>query len=236
MLALRWQMAKSANLDANVITLIWYPDTMQPKQSTLATLWRFIRPESEELVFYLVALLAMLGLAGYRVAVQGQIGQDSQSLIDGLGAAKETLFGFFNMTDSWGRLFLFGFWFLIGTVTYVIAWSLITMLIDISNDIKVSSSFVHPKSFHQSDYWVSILSRVILRVAAGGALLFYGIFWLGVFAPVWVSSFQSTFGHGFTSSHITDFVFGLVGVAFSLHIGAILLRLMLLRAHYSYED
>ncbi len=209
---------------------------MQQKQSTLATLRRFIRPEPEELVFYLFALATMLGIAGYRVAVQGQIGEDSQSLIDGLGVAKETLFGFFNATDSWGRFFLFGLWFLIGTVTYIIAWAVITTLVDLSNDIKISSSFVHPKSFHQSDYWVSILSRAILRTSAGGALLFYGIFWLSAFAPVWISSFQSTFGHGFTGNHITDFIVGLVGVAFSLHIAAILLRLMLLRAHYSYED
>lgn len=208
---------------------------MQQKQSTLATLRRFIRPEPEELVFYLLAIAVMLGLAGYRVAVQGQIGEDSQSLIDGLGAAKETMFGFFNTTDAWGRFFLFGLWFFIGTITYIIAWSVITMLIDISNDIKVSSSFVHPKSFHKSDFWLSILSRAVLRTAAGGALFFYGVFWLGAFAPVWVNSFQSTFGHGFTENHITDFIVGLIGVALSLHIAAILLRLVLLRAHYSYD-
>lgn len=209
---------------------------MQPKQNTLATLWRFIRPEPEELVFYLLATIIMLGIAGYRVAVQGNIGEDSQSLIAALGTAKETLFGFFNTTDSWGRFFLFGFWFLIGTVTYIVAWAVITMIIDISNDIRVSSSFVHPKSFHKSDYWASILSRAILRASAGGALLFYGVFWLAAFAPVWVHSFQTLFGHGVSKTHAVDFGFALLGIGLSLHIAAILLRLMLLRAHYSYED
>jgi hypothetical protein len=209
---------------------------MQQKQSTLATLWRFIRPEPEELVAYLLAIVTMLGLAGYKVAVQGNLGEDSQSLIAALGGAKETLFSFFNTTSAWGRFFLFGFWFLIGTVTYIIAWAIITMLVDLSNDIKVSSSFVHPNSFHRSDYWLSIVSRAVLRASAGGALLFYGIFWLAAFAPVWINTFQTVFAHGLTGSHGTDLAFALIGIAFSLHIAAILLRLMLLRAHYSYED
>lgn len=209
---------------------------MQQKQSTLATLWRFIRPEPEELVFYILVIVSMLGLAGYRVAVQGQIGEDSQNLIETFNAGKETLFGFFNGADSWGRIFLFGLWFLIGTITYIVAWSIITMLIDISNDIKVSNSFVHPNSFHKSDYWLSIMSRGLLRASAGVALLFYGIFWVAAFAPVWVASFQSTFGHGFSGDSAVDFIVALVGIALTLHVGAMLLRLMLLRAHYSYEN
>jgi len=206
------------------------------KQGTLATLWRFIRPEPEELVAYLVAIVIMISLAGYRVAFQGQIGTDSQDLIASLLQGRDTIFGFFNSTDSWGRLFLFGFWFIIGTVTYILAWSLITMIIDISNDIKISNSFVHPKSFHQSDYWLSIASRIVLRAAAGIALVFYGVFWIAGFATAWLQSFQTLFARGLTSSHITDFVLALIGVAFTLHIGAILLRLALLKAHYSYEN
>lgn len=206
------------------------------KQGTLATLWRFIRPEAEELVAYLFVIFVMLGIAGYHVAIQGQIGSDSQDLISSFSSVKESLFDFFNATDGWGRFFLFGFWFFIGTVTYVTAWSTITMIVDLSNDIQVSSSFVHPKSFHKSDYWLSILSRIILRVSVGITLVFYGVFWIVGFAPVWLHSFQALFSRGVSTGHITDFVTALIGVALTLHIAAILLRLMLLRAHYSYDD
>lgn len=206
------------------------------KQGTLATLWRFIRPEPEELVFYLFVALVMLGISGYHAAFQGQIGADSQDLMASFASARQSLFDFFNATDGWGRFFLFGFWFFIGTFTYVIAWSVITMLIDFSNDIKISSSFVHPKSFHKSDYWLSILSRVVLRATAGITLIFYGVFWVIGFAPVWMQSFQALFARGTSGGHISDFITALIGVVFTLHIAAILLRLMLLRAHYSYED
>jgi hypothetical protein len=208
---------------------------MQQRESILATLWRFIRPEPEELIFYLLIVFGMVGVAAYHVAVQGQIGADSQDIIASFVNAKESLYDFFNATDGWGRFFLFGFWFFIGTITYVVAWSVITMLIDLSNDVKVSSSFVHPKSFHKSDYWLSIASRIVLRAAAGITLVFYGVFWIVGFAPVWMHSFQALFGRGVTSGHVSDFVTALIGVALTLHVAAILLRLMLLRAHYSYE-
>jgi hypothetical protein len=110
------------------------------------------------------------------------------------------------------------------------------MLVDLSNNIKISSSFVHPKSFHKSDYWLSIVSRLVLRATAGIALVFYGVFWILGFAPVWMDSFQALFARGSSTVHISDFITALIGVALTLHIAAILLRLMLLRAHYSYED
>jgi hypothetical protein len=206
------------------------------KQGSLTTLWRFIKPESEELVAYLLITFVLLGIAGYRVAIQGEIGSDSQDLIASFQHAKELLYEFFNAADGWGKFFLFGFWFCIGTVTYIIAWSIITMLVDLSNNIKISSSFVHPKSFHKSDYWLSIVSRLVLRATAGIALVFYGVFWILGFAPVWMDSFQALFARGSSTVHISDFITALIGVALTLHIAAILLRLMLLRAHYSYED
>ena len=206
------------------------------QKGALSTLWRFIRPESEELVAYLFIIFLMIGIAAYKVAVQGDAGSDSQDIISSFQTAKDSLYGFFNQTDGWGRLFLFGFWFLIGTVTYVIAWSLITMLIDLRNDIEISASFVHPKSFHKSDYWASILSRVVLRVASGITLVFYSVFWLAAFGPVWLATIKALFSGGITSSHIIDSVSALIGIALTLHIAAILLRLTLLRAHYGYED
>ena len=207
----------------------------QNKESTLATLWRFIRPEPEELVFYLLAIFSMLGLAAYRVMVQGQVGKDSYGLFASFSSARDTLFGFFNDNDSWGRFFLFGLWFLIGTIVYIIAWGAVTTLVDLSKDIEVSSSFVHPNSFHRSNYWVAIASRAVLRGVAAIALVFYGVFWAAAFAPVWLATFQSMFEHGIAGERLIDGLTALVGIALTLHIAAMLLRLALLRAHYGYD-
>lgn len=203
--------------------------------STLRTLWRFLRPESEELIAYVLVIMTMLVLAIYHVAVQGKIGTDSQGLITTLGSTWDTWLSFFNQDDKWGRFFLFGLWFFIGTVVYILSWALVTILIDINRDIKVSSSFVHPQSFHQSDYWTAILARFTLRITAGIALIFYASFWFAALAPVWLNSIEAVSANGFTKPNIIDAIAAVVGVAITLHIGAILLRIMLLRAEYSYR-
>jgi hypothetical protein len=203
--------------------------------STWRTLWRFLRPEPEELAAYVVIILTMLGLAIYHVAVQGKIGVESQDIITSLGSAKETLLSFTSRDDSWGAYALFGLWLVIGAAVYMIAWALITFIIDVNRDIEVSSSFVHPKSFHQSEYWTSIIMRGLLRGAGGIALILYTIFWATALAPVWLVSFEALFGNGVNQTHVLDSLAALFGIALSLHIAAILLRVMLLRSHYSYE-
>jgi hypothetical protein len=57
-------------------------------------------------------------------------------------------------------------WFLAGAALYLIVWLIVVIAIDWYNDILVSTSFVHPKSFHQSEYWVAIAGRFMIRVAA----------------------------------------------------------------------
>ncbi len=204
--------------------------------STVRTLWRFLRPEAEELIAYTLAVVSLFGLALYRVAVQGKIGTDSQGLISSLGDSADRFLDFLSQDPSWGRFFLFGLWFVIGTVVYFIAWALVTLVIDISRNITVSSTFVHPKSFHQSSYWSAIVARGILRIMSGIALVFYGIFWALALAPVWLDAFATALSSPFSSANAYQVFLTLVGIALTLHIGAILLRIMLLRAHYSYED
>lgn len=204
--------------------------------STLRTLWRFLRPEVEELIAYTIAVVGMFGLALYHVAVQGRIGTDSQGLISSLGDSGSQFLDFLGQDPSWGRFFLFGLWFVIGTVVYFMAWALITLIVDISRDITVSSTFVHPKSFHQSSYWSAIVARGILRAMSGIALVFYGIFWVLALAPVWLSEFELALSSPFSPENAYQVFLTLVGIALTLHIAAILLRIMLLRAHYAYED
>lgn len=205
------------------------------KHGTLHTLWRFLRPEPEELIAYTLAIISLFGIAFYHVAVQGNIGADSQSLITTLSESRETFLGFLSQDDSWGRFFLFGVWFIIGTVVYILSWALITFIVDVNRDITVSSSFVHPKSFHQSNYWFAILMRALLRTTSGIALVFYGVFWIVGLAPVWIDSFEAIMMNGLSIDKGTDALLAILSIIVTLHIGFILLRVMLLRAHYAYE-
>lgn len=205
-------------------------------RSTVRELWRFIKPEPEELIAYTLIIFIMLGIALYQVAIQGYVGTEPQSLIAAFDTGKDTLLDYFSQDDKWGRFFLFGLWFIIGTVVYMLSWSLVTIIVDISNDIRISSSFAHPKSFHRSEYWLAIGSRTILRGSAALTLVFYSVFWLSAFAPVWLNSFMALFTGGFSTDEASNALAALLGIALTLHIAAILLRIALLRAHYSYEQ
>lgn len=206
------------------------------EHSTFRTLWRFVRPEIEELIAYIVAIITLFGIAFYHVGIQGEIGADSRDLIGSLSESREGFLSFLSQDDSWGRFFLFGLWFIIGTVVYIIAWSIITVIHDINRDITVSSSFVHPKSFHQSNYWFAILMRGLLRFTSGVALVFYGVFWVVVLAPVWIGSFETAMTAGLSVNTFLEILAAMLGIVITLHIAFILLRIMLLRAHYSYEE
>lgn len=196
-------------------------------------MWRFVRPELEELIVYVSAIIVLLGIAFYQVAVQGQIGIDSQGVVSMLDASRETFLSFLSQDDSWGRFFLFGVWFIIGTVVYMLAWATITIIADLRRDIKVSSSFVHPQSFHQSNYWHAILLRGTLRLASGIALIFYGVFWIVGLAPVWIDTFANLLVAGISFEYVVQALLAVVSIVVTLHIGLILLRVMLLRSEYS---
>jgi hypothetical protein len=196
-------------------------------------IWRFLRPEVEELVAYVTILAAMLGYALYNVTVRGAIGADSRDLLSSISSAKQSLLEFMSQSDDLGTLFIFGLWVLIGTVVYLLSWVLITILIDLSRDVEVASSFVHPRSFHQSDYWISVIVRGSIRLAGAAALIIYGSIWATSFAPVWIISFESLFAQGASPNNLLDAAAAIVGVGLTLHLGAILLRVALLRSTYT---
>lgn len=209
---------------------------MEEKGGLLSTLWRFIRPGAEETIAYVAAMVIIGGIATYQLALNGQIGSDSLDITSSLHNALTITTQYMSQGSGWAKFFLFGFWFIIGGITYAIAWAALTITIDIRNDIRISSTFIHPRSFHQSDYWASIIARTVLRAVSGIALLFYTVFWLWVFGPVWVNSNVKLINDPGSTQNIIGFIVSIFGIAFTLHIATILLRLTLLKPNKGYFD
>lgn len=198
------------------------------------TLWRFVRPEIEELIIYTLVILSFIGTAYYQTIVKNVTG-GSEDVSMAFALIQEQFTFLTEGDDTVAKFFTFGLWFIIGTAVYILVWFLITFSSGAFHDVEVSKSFVHPSSFKRSDYWLSIMGRVVLRGAAAFSLLFYVSLWCALIAPVWLASFKEPFITGFSLETIIDFSLALVGVALSLHIAAILLRLVLLRSSYTYE-
>lgn len=201
---------------------------MEQKGGLLTLLWRFVRPEMDELFLYVAVAIIIAGVAAYQLAVNGQIGADSMDITSSMHHAFSMTGQYMSQGSGWAKFFLFGFWFIIGGIAYTVVWATITIIVDIRNDIRVSESFIHPRSFRKSDYWLSIVARTAVRAIAGIALLFYTVFWLWIFAPVYVNADERLINNTSDMRNVSDFLLSLIGIVVTLHIAAILIRLALL--------
>lgn len=209
---------------------------MRQNNGLISLFWRFIRPELDEIVLYVATAIIIFGVAIYQLAVNGQIGSDTTDITASLHNAISATGTYISQGSGWASFFLFGFWFIIGGIAYTLVWAITTIIIDIRNDLRVSETFIHPRSFHKSDFWVSIISRTLVRAFSGIALLFYSVFWLWVFAPVSVTTTERFINNPGSFSSVVNFLLAIVGVIITLHIAAILVRLTLLRPTGHLED
>lgn len=202
---------------------------MHEPQGLLQSVWRFLRPQAEELVGYVAAVTILGAIAAYQLAAQGTIGLDNQDIIAATKNVIGSMATYLSSGTGWAKFFLFGFWFIVGAITYFLAWFIINVIVDVYNDIVISAAFVHPRSFSQSDYWASIIGRGAVRVMAGIALVFYGVFWIAVFAPLWTQQFQAYFQHLTDMRHAISLVTTIGLIAVTLHVATILVRLTLMK-------
>ncbi len=112
----------------------------------------------------------MYTLAGLGVTFYGAL------LYRGIGSDPGTADAVYNLQDyldqftlnaSFGRVTAIITAALFGAVLYILVWMLVVVIVDIYNNVVVSFSYRHPKSFHHSDFWLSIIGRTLFRAAIG---------------------------------------------------------------------
>lgn len=214
-------------------TLTCYINHMHYEGNLFRALWRFLRPETDEVTVYIIIAFIFVGYAAYRLAGSGTLGLESQDL---LNAARDTIShtsSIFSTGSGWARFFLFGFWFIIGTLAYFLIWFVTNIVIDIRNDIAISVAFIHPRSFHQSNYWTAVAIRSTLRTLAGIAFVFYGAYWARFLAPFSLHLIEEALAGTSllkTCLYVPSF---LLVTWLSLHVATLLVRIALLRYRFS---
>ena len=197
-------------------------------------LWRFIKPEVEEVILYVTSIIGFTTIAFYQTVIRGSVNA-SQNISDSFSIIHEQFTFITSGDDSVAKLFTFGAWFIIGTVVYMLAWFFISFASGAFKDIEVSNYYVHPRSFKKSNFWASIIARVALQASAAFSFVIYVSLWLTVLAPAWLASFREVFMNGTSSESLIDLFVAVVGITFTLHIAAIIFRVMLLRSKYFYQ-
>lgn len=205
-----------------------------PSQSSFwKTIGRFVRPEIEELIVYVLIIICFGITAFIQYNTQSGI-SSTQDISSALSLIQDRFQFLTDGDDKIAKFFTFALWFGIGTLVYVMAWFLITFSSGAFNEVRVSS-YVHPSSFDKSKYWGAVVGRVVLQAAAAISLLMYAAFWCAGIAPVWLASIKAIFIDGLSAESLGSGMLALVGIGLSLHIAAILLRLVLLRSRYTYQ-
>jgi hypothetical protein len=206
---------------------------MRDEGNLLRALWRFLRPEADEIIVYIIIAFVFVGYASYRLANTGSLGPESKDLLQAARDVIGQTTAVVSSGSGWARFFLFGFWFMIGTLAYFIVWFVCNIFIDVRNNIAISVAFIHPQSFHQSDYWGSLVLKTVLRCMAAIALIFYGLYWLKIIAPLALRAIESTLISSSILGIIVNATLFLTITWFSLHLATLLVRIALLRYRFS---
>lgn len=202
---------------------------MSAQHGVMVTLRQFFKLDPEEWILFVAISVLLSAIAAYQLASNGLAGLDGQDMTSAISNAVRTVTDFFSSGSGWAHFFLFGFWFIVGSIAYFAAWFGINVAVDFYNDIVISSAFVHPRSFSRSNYWLSIASRVVLRVTAGVALIFYSIFWAAAFAPLAINRIQLLIENAGGVQQSLDVGITFVVLIFTLHVGVVLYRIMRLQ-------
>lgn len=194
-------------------------------------LWRYIRPEIEELIVYTIAVILFAITAAYEVIVKSE-NAATQDISEAIKLITDSFEFMANGGDTMAKLLTFGLWFIIGTFIYALAVFLVSFTTGALHKVSVAQNYRHPQNFRTSKYLMSSLSWLILRIAAAISLFIYTAVWCAVIAPAWLASFKGIAIEQLSTETMFDCGLAIIGIGLSLHIAAILIRLVLLKSSY----
>lgn len=117
-------------------------------------------------------------------------------------------------------------WNIIGAFVFIFVWMIINVVADIKNNLKISSSFVHDQSFHQSDFWGAYVLRLLFKAAIVIGLVAGTALWITVYLPTAFTAIRVVLA----DDAILAQIFGMLGVfvatVITLHLLVILKRLL----------
>jgi hypothetical protein len=177
------------------------------------------------MLLYAVIAVILFVIALYNGAISGVTSVDTTELFAQLTDALSGILQIITTEVGSNKLLLFGFWFIVGTAVYIFLWFITNILIDTYNNIVVSAAFVHPQSFHQSEYWAAILARVVLRVFAATALIAYIYFWIKALLPAWDYAYRASLS-GLSLGGVINAIATAGMIVLTLHLCTILFRIV----------
>jgi hypothetical protein len=144
--------------------------TATTKQTLFQKVTSILRPSLTELLFmggFIIAMFLFAATTAYleELAVVAEV----QNLFSAIAEK----IGIFLDTPLVTNIVTIFFWALIGLIIFSLVWSMLVVLMDVKNDIVVAEYFVHPRSFHKSDFLLAAISRRVILVTAYAIIAVY---------------------------------------------------------------
>lgn len=199
---------------------------MEKEYSFFQDLRRILKFEVEEVAAYIILVVLVLSIATYGALSQSALAEGTTGALSLVTSTTGLISAYMSGNELWARLFLFGFWFLIGAVIYTLLWAVVTLIVNIRNDIHISMTFVHPSSFARSEYLASTVGRTILRWSLMGGGLVYVLFWVIVIVPASIQVSENVLSNPTTPGSVWSLLFVLVTMFITLHIATIIFKII----------
>lgn len=141
---------------------------------------------------------------------------------------KQALFGWIDRFEFADRLVTFGFWMVIGTMSYILVWIIFTVVNDLISDVELGVTLIKPNDFDSNAHWSMTAGSFIFRVSSLIAVLIYLSFFIAVILPDLTQVFSRVL-LGFSWLALLKSLLAVIMLALSMHIFIVLMRLFALR-------
>lgn len=190
----------------------------------------YLLPTKLELIFYAVMTLLVVFIANfnYLTAYLLQTGGVPNT---GRGIIRLYVDGFLRFID--GLVFIptsavFIFWSLVGIVVYTILQSVYSMMVELRNDIEVTTHFRHPGRFFRLLFWEEIFLQFIAHLSLYGLIVLWAFLLGYVMIPIG-AFFSSQFLLNMKLYNALSFLSSFVLLYIGILVFALLLKLFFKR-------
>lgn len=190
--------------------------------------WYFVSPTVYEAIIY-VLLSVVLLLLGAHKTLTTDLGaaQNAGSNLQLTPSDFTSILQAQNWTAVVSTVF---FWGMVGLMLALVGWAMINTVIDLYNTYVVSTNFMHPRYFQQSDWWGDYLLHMAVRVVTGSIIIIYVFLLTRFIYPMWLDLFQNILGHANNAAVWLLAMLAVLGFAISMHILVVFFRIWALRA------
>lgn len=189
-------------------------------------LLRVFKPSALESVFVVVLSVLVLAVSSFEQIISRFIIQDSvkQDFLQTLNNYSQLVLDALSTVSFLADVTTLLVWAGVGAVVYVLAWLIMSNIVDVSAHVLVSHRYVMPVTSSRREYWLIFLARKLFVISLALVMALYGVVIIQVVWPAVIVYFQQNLDAGWWLLPRVSLIMGVLYLAG--HIGVVMWRLL----------